>query len=214
MSFRRIGINKGADCKGPYQLIESGVVLVELALILPFVITMIYFLFTFANYFNQSFWAEQTAYNAALIGGTLESELTVSEKEARIKKIVETLTQAHYETGTQVYMNSFDPPKIEVFDPNAPAAATTTDRLTSVAVMGKTAQLIKTFHQYKAPILSNSDEVPSSPFFASSGSSSEPNCCGVYGASDPSACVSESTGSKSPIQYANCSISTVGYMSQ
>ena len=189
---------------------QQGVVLIELAFVLPVMLLLAFGMVTIANYLNQSFREEQTAYNAALLAAYQEGGVSQSAREALISNAVDTLTTAHKVDGIEMFMHTLEAPEIDAYDPTNPA---TTYPMNSVAVRGTTRQLIGTFHDYHAPVLIGSEEVSASPFFASSGVGSSPNCCGGYGSSS-SRCIKYSWSRGAIFTYENCSPSDIGYVDQ
>jgi TadE-like protein len=194
---------------------QRGVVLVELAIVFPMLMLFAVGMIVYANYFNQSFWADQTAYNAAMISSDLESSLSLDEKTNKVKQVVTDLTNAHQENGINTFMDVIEVPDVIPYDPSNPSSDPDA-RTTSVAVKGITKNSIGTFHSYKAPVLVSGQNVSRSPFFESSGQSSEPQCCGEYGGTGTTPCIALDTARSTATgkfgKYQDCAPNSIGYI--
>jgi hypothetical protein len=171
---------------------QLGASLLEAAVVLPVMITMLMVVLGLASYFNQTFWVDQTAYNTSLMSSELDSTLNIGEKSSRVAALASKLSMAHQEEGHQTFLK-FNPAtdiKSRPFNPAVITPGVSSNdtvglekRTTDVEIVGTVKNLmnfpISMSQKVYAQSLVGTTEVSQSTSFAGSGLSWD--CCGFLG---------------------------------
>ena len=195
---------------------QDGATMIETLIALPLLLLLLTVVLALASFFSETFWVDQTAYNASLLGAELDSSLSLGERSQRISRLAECLSSVHQDEGHQVFL-SFDPTPGIVVTPFNPANVTPSapeSRLNRVVVGGTVRNLMNV----KIPLLQSvvavqlvgATERSQSPFFAGSlpsGGYAHRDCCGRPAASPPSSCVT----SGAYIMPSDCASSDPGF---